>query len=107
MLLAWLALIGAVFGARALRGWVQRQRRLLVAIGYPRRTVDVPRGWSVLEASRGFGTPPVDVRRPGRCSTCRVRVVEGAADLPPPSAHERRTLERIGAGMDARLACQL
>jgi adenylate cyclase len=42
-----------------------------------------------------------------RCSTCRVRVIDGAANLPPPSDNERRTLERIRAPADVRLACQL
>jgi adenylate cyclase len=42
-----------------------------------------------------------------RCSTCRVRVVSGLAQCPPPSPNEQRTLERIGAPPDVRLACQL
>src|SRR5205823_2863673 len=42
-----------------------------------------------------------------RCGTCRVRLDEGAAALPPPSLAERFTLARFGAPIDARLACQI
>ena len=107
-LAAWLALVALAVGGRELRGWIKRRRRLLVPIAYPQRTVDVPRGWSVLEASRAFGIPHLSMcGGNARCSTCRVRVLEGAHSLPPPSDHERRTLERIRAAPDVRLACQL
>lgn len=43
----------------------------------------------------------------GRCSTCRVRVDEGIEGLPSASAAERRVLDRISAGEDVRLACQV
>ncbi len=108
VLLAWFGLIAAVFAARELRNWVERRRGLLVPLAYPGRAVETPRGWSVLEASRGFGIPHLAVcGGQGRCSTCRVRVLEGLESLPPPSEAERRTLARIGAGPDVRLACQL
>jgi adenylate cyclase len=108
ILTGYFLLIGAVFAARELRAWIERHRRLLVSITYPMRTVEVPRGWTVLEASRGFGIPHLSMcGGQGRCSTCRVRVLDGAAELPPPSAQERNTLERIQAADDVRLACQL
>lgn len=108
LLAVYLVLIGAIFLLRALRSAVERQRRLLVPIAYPARTVSVPRGWSVLEASRGHGIPHLSMcGGQGRCSTCRVRVLDGGAELPPPSPLERRTLDRIQAGPDVRLACQL
>ncbi len=104
----WFSIIGAVFAARELRAWVERRRGLLVTVGYPGRSVDAPRGWSVLETSRGFGIPHVAVcGGQARCSTCRVRVLEGLESLPPPGDAERRTLARIGAAPDVRLACQL
>lgn len=43
----------------------------------------------------------------GRCSTCRVRVLSGAAQQPPPSVQEGATLARFDAKPDVRLACQL
>jgi adenylate cyclase len=42
-----------------------------------------------------------------RCSTCRVRVVNGATSLATPNEQERRLLDRIGAPEDVRLACQI
>lgn len=42
----------------------------------------------------------------GRCSTCRVRVYEGADALPAPELLEKRVLRRIGAADNVRLACQ-
>jgi len=65
------------------------------------------RGATILEASRKAGIPHASVcGGRGRCSTCRVHVVAGLADLPPASPQERRVLDRIGAPANARLACQ-
>jgi adenylate cyclase len=70
--------------------------------------VRVPRGWSVLEASRSFHLPHAAMcGGRARCSTCRVRVTAGKEFCPPPANDEQRTLERIGAPRDVRLACQL
>ena len=99
-------MIAAALAARALRvsrGWSHRLR-----IAYPGgRSVTVPRGFTVLEASRtaGFMHPSVCGGR-GRCSTCRVRVLDGLEGQPEPTPQERATLARIKAGPDVRLACQ-
>jgi adenylate cyclase len=72
------------------------------------KVVAVPKGASVLEASRSGGVPHVSVcGGKGRCSTCRVQVLEGGQGQPPPEARESATLRSIGAGPDVRLACQL
>jgi len=72
------------------------------------RVLQVPRGWSVLEASDRNGLPHLSLcGGRARCSTCRVRVAGPAAHLPPPNADEARTLHRIHAAPDVRLACQL
>ena len=42
-----------------------------------------------------------------RCSTCRVRVEEGADDLPAPTFPEIVTLDSIAAPANVRLACQV
>src|SRR5258707_5879969 len=42
-----------------------------------------------------------------RCSSCRVRVVIGADNCPPPAQNELDTLNRIHAPEGTRLACQL
>jgi adenylate cyclase len=86
-----------------------RERRNLVEIRYPHgRAIRVPKGYSVLEASRLAGIPHHSVcGGRGRCSTCRVRVLEHLDRLPPAVGVERLTLERIHAEPDIRLACQL
>lgn len=109
----WLLLVfgGAVAIVLLLRaGRAQRERRLgrTVALTYPGRVVEVPRGWSVLEASRAHGIAHLSLcGGRARCSTCRVRVEGDAAHLPPPGDAELRTLQRIRATPDIRLACQL
>ena len=104
----YLGAIGAVFAARALRGWLEAQRGALVTISYPGRRVRVPRGWSVLDASRSNHIPHQSMcGGRARCSTCRVRVTAGGDNCPVPAADEATTLARIGAGADVRLACQL
>jgi adenylate cyclase len=108
LLAAYYGAIVAVLMARLLRSIVEERRGSLVSIGYPDRTVRVPRGWSVLEASRAHRIAHVSMcAGRARCSTCRVRVVSGQSDCPPPDDEERRMLERIHAAEGTRLACQL
>jgi adenylate cyclase len=104
----YLGLVAATFALRAARDWHARHFRA-VRVTYPgARTVTVPSGFSVLEASRWAGIAHASVcGGRGRCSTCRVRVFEGAELLPPRNAAEQRTLARIGAPANVRLACQL
>ena len=101
------ACLGFVLAARTIRQINQRRKR--IRITYPgAREVQVPRGFSVLEASRFAGFPHASVcGGRGRCSTCRIRVSQGSAALPPPSPGEQRVLQRIGAAPNVRLACQL
>lgn len=104
--LGFAALIFSVLGARALRTYQALSARLRVT--YPGgRAVVVPKGFSVLEASRSAGIPHVSVcGGRGRCSTCRVKVLDGLEGQPEPEAQERATLLRIKAGPMVRLACQ-
>jgi len=104
----YLALVIGTFGLRALRARRARQRHG-IRITYPgERVVSVLPGFSVLEASRRAGLPHASVcGGRGRCSTCRVRIVQGAQRLDRPGPVERRTLRRIGAPPTVRLACQL
>lgn len=87
----------------------RRERRSVFEVRYPNgRTVRVPKGYSVLEASRLGGIPHHAVcGGRGRCSTCRIKVLDGIDELPPPSQIEQATLTRIRAEPDVRLACQL
>jgi len=99
--------LGVVLLARAGRAFHARRRT--IRVGYPDgRIVQVTRGFTVLEASRGAGVPHVSVcGGRGRCSTCRVRIGRGLEKLPPPSAAEARVLQRVAAPPNVRLACQL
>jgi adenylate cyclase len=99
-------LIAATLAARLVRD--RLLRRGAIAIDYPEgRRVDVPRGTTILEASRIGGIPHASVcGGRGRCSTCRVRVTAGLTHLPPASAEEKRVLDRVGAAPNVRLACQ-
>jgi adenylate cyclase len=71
-------------------------------------TVTHRKGATLLETSKLAGVPHASVcGGRGRCSTCRVRVVESAADLPAVEEGERKLLDRLKAPEDVRLACQL
>jgi adenylate cyclase len=101
---------GAVSLALLVRAGRRRQARWAeVRLTYPGgREVAVPAGFSVLEASRFAGIPHASVcGGRGRCSTCRIRIVRGMEELPPPGADELRVLRRVGAAPNVRLACQL
>jgi adenylate cyclase len=80
-----------------------------VKISYPGgNEFSVPRGTTILEASRLAGIPHVSVcGGKGRCTTCRVKVVSGIEDVSEPNAHEARVIKRLGLDDDVRLACQL
>src|SRR5580692_5528792 len=106
--LAFLAVtLAATLFARAFRQW--RERRVgSIRLTYPDRTIRVARGFSVLEASLINSIPHAHVcGGRGRCSTCRIRVLGDATGLPVPSAAEQAVLERVHAGPEVRLACQL
>ncbi len=108
LLALYFSAIAAVFAAREIRALVERRTHALVSIAYPQRTLQVPRGWSVLEASRSHRLPHVSMcGGRARCSTCRVRVTHGEDRCPPPSPAEQATLARVNAGAGVRLACQL
>ncbi len=65
-------------------------------------------GFTLLEMFRRFGIPHAALcGGRARCATCRVLVLDGADDLPPPGPNEARLLRRISAGDRVRLACQI
>lgn len=108
VILVFAGLIAAALAARLVRQLVER-RRGVVHITYPNgRKVQITRGPTVLDASRLNGIPHASVcGGRGRCSTCRIRINEGAEHLKPPTAAEQKVLDRIRAAPDVRLACQL
>jgi adenylate cyclase len=108
VLLGFSVILLGTLGARALRT-LRARASARVRLRYPDGvTVSIAPGMSVLEASRAAGVPHASVcGGRGRCSTCRVRVGDGAEHLPPPAPDEARVLTRIGGSEGVRLACQL
>jgi adenylate cyclase len=103
----YVVILVLVLLARAIRSAIQRHNR--IRLTYPGGLeITVPRGLTLLEASRFAGIPHTSVcGGRGRCSTCRVRVVRGWDSLPPAKPAEIRVLQRVGAPPNVRLACQL
>ena len=99
--------LGAVLLARVARR-AREHRRGTIRVTHPDgRTATVPIGFTILEASRLAQIPHTSVcGGRGRCSTCRVHVVQGLTAIPAASEDERRVLERVGAPPGVRLACQ-
>lgn len=91
--------------ARTLHGRLGPTIRVTYVNG-PRVVTQV--GPTLLEISHIHGVPHASVcGGRARCSTCRVRVMEGSETLAVPTDIEQRVLDRIGAGANVRLACQL
>lgn len=103
---AYSSLLIFLFAGRALRLWL-RKRKHTIRITYPDGTeVLVHPGTSILSASQLAGIPHASVcGGRGRCSTCRIRVVQGLENLPAPAADESRVLQRVGLAPNVRLAC--
>jgi adenylate cyclase len=108
-LIGYLGLIGLALLARGVRALNER-RGGMVSLSYGNgRTVRVPKGLSVLEASLRYNVPHASVcGGRARCSTCRIRVIGDCTSLPEPSKREAFVLNRVGAtDPSIRLACQL
>jgi len=88
---------------------VERRFRAPVAVTYPGDVVvRANTGGTLLEISRLNGVPHASVcGGRARCSTCRTKILSGMDTLPPPDAHEREVLAKVGADTDVRLACQI
>src|SRR6185436_17654561 len=108
-LFGYFGLIGIALLARGVRA-VNERRRGMINLSYGNgRTVRVPKGLSVLEASLRNNVPHASVcGGRARCSTCRIRVIGDCGHLPSPSQREAFVLHRVGADDPSiRLACQL
>jgi adenylate cyclase len=86
---------------------ILRRRRTRVIVSYDGGLSAVGRiGMSVLEVSRANDIPHASIcGGRARCGTCRI-IVPPDADLDSPAEAEQRTLRRVKAPADARLACQ-
>ena len=75
-------------------------------------TVDVPEGWSLMQAALSNGVDGIVGECGGSCAcaTCHCYVDEARlGDLPPPSTAELELLEAVAAERrpNSRLACQI
>jgi adenylate cyclase len=105
----YLGLLGLVVLARGARLLIER-RGGMIALSYGNgKTVRVPKGLSVLEASLRYNVPHASVcGGRARCSTCRIRIIGDCSGLPEPSQREAFVLSRVGTNDPSiRLACQL
>jgi adenylate cyclase len=108
-LIGYLGLLGLVLLGKGTRALYER-RGGMISLSYGNgRTVRVPRGLSVLEASLRNNVPHASVcGGRARCSTCRIRVIGDCSALPEPSQREAFVLGRVGTSDPSiRLACQL
>lgn len=72
------------------------------------KLVTTRRGEKALDAALRTGVPFTHAcGGDGRCSTCRVVVVEGLPGCSPRSERERRVADRLGFPPELRLACQM
>ena len=98
--------LALAFAGRYLLQIVRKRRRTIRIVYSDGTTVYVPPGITVLNASM-----LANVRHPsvcggrGRCSTCRIRIEDGAGSLSEPTDEERKVLTRINAAPNVRLAC--
>jgi adenylate cyclase len=108
--IGYLGLIGFVVVAKGARALYERRGGMITLSYGNGRTIRVPKGLSVLEASLRHRVPHASVcGGRARCSTCRIRVIGDCTSLPEPSNREAFVLNRVGTGSDPaiRLACQL
>ena len=105
--LGYLALLGIIFGGRYIR-IKGREREKNIEIKYLNgRKVAVREGTSLLEASLKAQIPHAHAcGGRGRCSTCRVHVIEGLENISPPGDDELELLRTVNVGKDVRLACK-
>jgi adenylate cyclase len=100
-----LLIAAALLVARRLTDWFRVGPTIEYSGG---RTVRAAAGSTLLEISRASGIPHAAIcGGRGRCTTCRVLVLEGLEELPPANPVEAAALARIDAPPGVRLACQI
>jgi adenylate cyclase len=102
-----LLIIAIALIARSIRRALRSRGHQVTLTYYSGQKVRITPGTSVLDASRQAGIAHASIcGGRGRCTTCRVRVSDPDCGILPISEDEMRTLRRIGAAPDVRLACQ-
>ncbi len=105
-LVLYFVIIAGVLVARYIR--VRKHSARLSVTFTDGTRFDVTSGLTLLEISRMNNKPHASLcGGKARCGTCRVRIHEGSELLPEASSFERRTLQRVNADPDTRLACQV
>ncbi|RVU38404.1 2Fe-2S iron-sulfur cluster binding domain-containing protein [Hwanghaeella grinnelliae] len=103
-----LAVIAVPFALRSIRSVLTRVRQGPVLTLPDGRRLNVQKGATVLETLRASGIQHASVcGGRGRCTTCRVRILQGGDALAEPGGIEARALARIEAPPELRLACQI
>ncbi len=101
-------MIAVPFALRGVRALADRARSRPMLSLPDGQKLPVQKGATVLETLRAAGVPHASVcGGRGRCTTCRVRVLQGAASLGEPDGVEAKALSRIDAPPGMRLACQI
>src|SRR5262249_55995321 len=96
-LAGYLALIGLVVMARGARVLIERRGGMITLSYGNGRTLRVPKGLSVLEATLRYNVPHASVcGGRARCSTCRIRIIGDSSGLPEPSPRAALVLSRGG-----------
>ena len=108
-LIFYVGLLAVALLARGVRALHERRGGTITLSYNNGRSLRVPKGLSVLEASLRYHVPHASVcGGRARCSTCRIRVIGGCESLPAPSPREAFVLAQVGtADPSIRLACQL
>jgi len=85
-----------------------RRNKLRLTYAPGDRAIALLPGATLLESIRAAGIPHASIcGGRGRCSTCRVHIVEGQETLPPPTEAEFEVLARVTGSPSVRLACQI
>ncbi|MCX4029344.1 2Fe-2S iron-sulfur cluster binding domain-containing protein [Endozoicomonas sp. SM1973] len=104
----WLlaAIILFPFVLRWLKRWLQQQATATITLANGQH-IPLNREVTLLDNLRQYNISHAAVcGGRARCTTCRVRVLEGIDYIPPPSPLEQQALTKIKAPRDVRLACQ-
>lgn len=106
----WIAAGAALlpFVLRLMMLWLMKLDKKPVASTPTGLSCKVGTGATLLEALRAQGIAHAAVcGGRGRCTTCRVRILEGLSELAGPNGLEAAALKRISAPDGIRLACQI
>jgi len=69
-------------------------------------TLDVEKGYPLIDMCDEYDTSILFGCRDGACGACMVRVIKGAENLSKMDENEKDFLETMAAREDERLACQ-